>query len=66
MIKTRILCDLCEKERGEANHWFVARRNNAGSIAFSPWGETIWTTEVIHLCGAECAHKLLSQFLEGK
>ena len=59
-------CDICGKERGQVNHWFLAY-GSGGYQVFYRWDEVPpKTTGVKHLCGAECAHSLLSRFLEAK
>lgn len=63
-----ITCDVCGQQRGETNHWFVAghdRSNLAAGIAFGP-GDSVFSdfVTVEHICGQECLHKRLSQWLE--
>ena len=60
-------CDQCGAERKEANHWFVVRMTALG-LYFNTWA---WAEQeglledslTTHLCGQQCAHKLLDQFL---
>lgn len=57
------LCDICGRERGPENHWFVARLDSDGQILFQRWGYV--SESVSHLCSEDCCHKLLSRFLSG-
>jgi len=61
----------CGIERREVNHWFVYTRSGAG-LEFHRWNwvgreelENLFPdeTEFGHLCGQQCAHKLLDEFL---
>ncbi len=72
-IKTVAVCSQCETERREANHWFVYMRRE-DALEFYHWE---WLgrhaskavpagSELGHLCGQQCAHKLLDQFLNEK
>lgn len=67
MRKETYTCDVCGIERGPANHWFVVVL--ADSPEWHIWFHK-WTPLAVrkwgnakHLCGQECAHKLLSSYL---
>lgn len=65
MEVSRFLCDVCGAEKGDANHWLVVR----SGLRFTA---TSWkmaldegdVSEAQHICGQECLHKRLSQWLE--
>lgn len=54
-------CDICGKLRGEGNHWFTAYEYSSEptSVQFGVWGEFS-----LHICGSECAVKLLQRNIE--
>lgn len=59
----RFTCNVCTNVKGEANHWRMAQPLENG-ILFMRWDDRAARLPVvIHLCGDECAHKQLSQFL---
>lgn len=61
------LCDICGRERGEANHWFMADMATSG-ITLMCWksGNLSHVDDISHLCSEECCHTLLSRFLGGE
>ena len=66
-VKKVFVCSECGMERREANHWFVSTRTACG-LEFHTWEwavrEGVLEDEQLgHLCGQECAHKLLDRFL---
>jgi hypothetical protein len=75
MAKTeKYTCDVCGAERLEANHWFVGALSKRIStvlplhFTFYVWatGRNVQEAKLFHLCGQDCAHKLLDQFLSGE
>jgi hypothetical protein len=55
-------CDGCPEVRGPGNHWLLV--NNEGSPRFSEWSDADAKDERTgHVCGQQCAVKLLSQWL---
>jgi hypothetical protein len=68
MLKKIYVCGCCGAERKEANHWFILQRTRVG-FALHTWA---WAQregqldedDVEHLCGQECAHKMLGRFME--
>ena len=60
-------CDVCQKVRGEANHWFLARISAKWSLIVSPWAEPLMREEgAMHLCGEACVLRRVSEFLSAK
>jgi hypothetical protein len=60
-------CDVCKKPKGEANHWFLARRNASGNLTFGVWSLGDAREEnTIHLCGEQCVQKKVSEFCNEK
>lgn len=63
----QIYCDVCGRAKAETNHWFVAVSNpkHVKGIAFGP-SDALFSPEFTseHICGQECLHKRLSQWLE--
>ena len=66
VLTERYACDVCFREKHEANHWFrVWARSDA--LQVRPWGEDRLAIKDEHICGEECLHKRLSRWLvEGK
>ena len=67
-VKQIFLCSMCGAERKEANHWFAAMRSKTG-LGFYCWRDAnaafLEDENTLHLCGQQCAHKLLDEFLTG-
>jgi hypothetical protein len=58
----QIACDVCKRVRSSANHWWMAYWGK-GTLEFFAWkDESIADTQ--HLCGHECAHKMLDEFMQ--
>jgi hypothetical protein len=64
-------CDICHREKGPSNHWFVARVGEAFHIYhwqfwYDRTGEGSDDTIIPlkHLCGQECLQRLLTPFLD--
>lgn len=65
-------CDVCKKLKQEANHWFRAKKHPGDSDLTSNIGPsfsiTTWdspaSSEDLHLCGMECAHKAMAEAME--
>lgn len=58
-------CDVCKKQKGEANHWFLA----AGGVGIQimPWDKGLAKEpKVFHLCGEECVQRKVSEFLSAR
>ena len=60
-------CTVCNEIKQTANHWFVARKAGAG-LLFNRWQDAValgvlQESETRHLCGRECARKMLERFL---
>ena len=67
MQDTICRCDVCEREKGETNGWFAVRAFKSFSFEVLTWdlgAETSDLSESEHICGQECLHKRLSQWLE--
>jgi hypothetical protein len=70
----KITCDVCPAVKGEVNHWFRYRRwveptrdgKEINSITFMPWDDPLAKTAEGHVCGQDCAAKMLIRHLDGK
>lgn len=65
----KITCDKCGRIKGEVNRWFKANiflipPELKLSFALHPCGSEPEGIEFQDVCGAECAHKLLDEFLQ--
>lgn len=62
-----IKCDICGKEKGESNHWYVAITGAPAQpgIAFGPIDSIISdpTVKREHICGQGCLHKRLDRWI---
>ena len=61
-------CDICGAQRKEANHWFAAVISTVG-VSIITWASADQEGKLNYnyaryLCGQECTHKLLDQFLQ--
>jgi hypothetical protein len=65
MRKLLIICDRCGAEKGESNHWISYTRPGfrAARIFSFDEREKYLDLPIGHLCGRECAHKLLDEVL---
>lgn len=68
-------CDVCGITRTESNHWWLvidmgtdAVRLMGLPLGFSivKWDDRAILLQTKHVCGQECAHKLLSAYMEGQ
>ncbi len=65
MIRQAISCDICGAQRRETNHWFIAYEQS-GELRVSGWNfQRLHCPGTKHLCGENCLHKLLDEFLAG-
>ena len=63
MIRQAISCDICEAEKKQTNHWFVAYEVN-GELRISGWSSrNRLRVGSKHLCGQTCLHKLVDDFM---
>jgi hypothetical protein len=63
MIRQIIFCDICGEEKEQTNHWFVAYTEN-GDFHISVLNPSKSVNPVAkHLCGQNCMHKMLDEFL---
>lgn len=64
--KIVVTCDVCGRQKGEANHWILyCLKSDRSYISFRGWTDSLaayWG----HLCAEECANKLLQRHLRGK
>ena len=59
-------CDVCDKAKGEANHWFLASVSPT-AISIFGWNEgDSARREAIHLCGERCVLRKVSEFIATK
>jgi hypothetical protein len=58
-------CDECGAEKKETNHWFLISSDGASFFA-EPWSDhNAEAGYSAHICGEQCAHKVLQKWLEG-
>jgi hypothetical protein len=60
-------CDVCEVQKRETNHWFVVSTEAPGYFAVRTWenaGSMVKSPSASHVCGLECATKLLARWAE--
>ena len=64
MRSTAYSCDVCPAVRQQSNHWWLVRVNASG-FHLSAWDDNEASCEdVRHVCGFECATKLLGRYME--
>lgn len=74
-------CDVCGKQKDEANHWFMFAENEAATIntsigglyfppkliVFLPWDQNLCQDDKFgHLCGSGCAASKQQQWIDGE
>jgi len=60
-------CDICGRQRQASNHWVIAFQPQGADmhIIFKPWNDRLAAIDgAQHLCGRECATRLVDQTLE--
>ncbi len=63
MIRQAICCDICNAEKKQTNHWFVAYDQN-GELRISGWNSrNRLRPRSKPLCGQTCLHKLVDKFM---
>jgi len=56
-------CDVCGAEKRAENRWYLLSADDTFRV--EPWGDsTAPLSGHEHICGQECLHKRLSQWLE--
>jgi hypothetical protein len=64
MIGEAYKCDVCGKQRGEANHWLLLMPLAGMLFALAAWEDRFAKDpDVGHLCGEGCAAKALDRAL---
>ena len=64
MIDQVYRCDVCNTPRGETNHWLIAFYASTHFYVY-PWSDKQAEDPAAkHLCGSDCAHKVLGRYLE--
>ena len=61
-VSEKIVCDVCEIERGPSNHWIMATATS-GEVKFQPWDVAGYHGRG-HICGTECASKLVARSID--
>ncbi len=63
-------CDVCKKQRGETNHWFLiqfhVRDEYEASIQIFAWDDQLAEEDLFHLCGEGCVQRKVSEFIAKK
>ena len=66
MKNTVYMCDVCGKVKGKVNHWWVVCLGAGDPLrmVILPWTDASAVhDDFIHLCGQECVHKKLDEFM---
>lgn len=64
MIRPTVFCDVCEKPKGSANHWFLVVIDERGLTLYS-WKEAdARLPGMQHLCGRECVNRTVNKVLD--
>lgn len=68
MLTKVITCDICKIEKSESNNWLMVMLNRGNPVGFVvyPWMPEEPLDQFKHVCGQECAHKILGQWLEAQ
>ena len=69
-------CDVCNRVKQESNHWFIVKLDP--KVVFEVWFWADMNIEPVpytfvdqpvapmHICGEECLHKKLNEFLQSR
>ncbi len=58
-------CDVCKKQRGETNHWFLGRFETEAGMYITSWDAGAPDDDdVFHLCGEGCVLRKTSEFVQ--
>ena len=63
MIRQIVSCDICREEKEQTNHWFVAYAEGGDFHVSGLNPSNSLNPGAKHLCGQNCVHKLLDEFL---
>lgn len=63
MIRQIVSCDICGEEKEQTNHWFVAYAEGGDFHVSGLNPSNSLKPGAKHLCGENCVHKLLDEFL---
>jgi len=57
-------CAMCQKLKGECNHWYLLRQQGESYIQ-KAWNEEEADDDgMLNLCGRSCAHKAFEKWME--
>lgn len=62
----KVICDGCGIFKGETNHWYMIYIGGSHGPTWQifEWDLVNYPEKILHVCGHECAHKLLDEFLQ--
>lgn len=65
----QIVCNGCGVVKGSVNHWYMVyiSASHVAMWQIFAWDDLIdpkYADSVMHLCGQQCAHKMLDEFLQ--
>lgn len=69
-IQSIVLCDVCRKQKGEVNHWYLIDLEDIDNERILTVGEhkdipvDERSSTVKDVCGAECAMKIIQRYLD--
>lgn len=64
MLTKVITCDICRVEKSESNNNWLMVLFRSNSFVVYQWMPEEPLVQFKHVCGQECAHKILGQWLE--
>ena len=60
-------CDVCGRQKQESNHWFTVQIRPGIFFDVRYWARGDALQEnILHICGEECLHKKLNEFLQSR
>lgn len=61
-VKTIITCDVCGKQKGDVNHWWLVWASRQG-MWIEPFRLIEADSQPKHICGQECAIRSLNDYM---
>ena len=64
-ITETVTCDVCGKQKGQVNHWWMYAFGGYQRMEIKPWNDSsadAWK----HACGQGCVMKAVNEFMQGQ
>lgn len=56
-------CNICDEQKRDTNNWFEVHVDASGELMIGPMSGAAKSADVEHICGHECLHRRLDQWM---